>query len=114
MNRLIGTFSNLNLPSSCKKSSTDVNASGGVITIRTWQEEGRVAVSIMDNGLGIPPEQMDMLFQPYFATKPEGKGSGLGLSVCRDIVQNHNGQIRVESKPREGSVFTVLLPINNV
>ena len=84
---------------------------GGMITIRTWREEERVVVSIKDNGAGIPSEQMDLLFQPFHTTKPEGKGTGLGLSVSKDIVQNHNGQIHVESKPGEGSVFTVLLPI---
>lgn len=95
------------------RNAADACQDDGVITIRTWQEEGVVAVSIKDNGAGIPPEQLDMIFQPFITTKPEGKGTGLGLSVCRDIVQNHKGEIRVESNPGEGSVFTVLLPINN-
>jgi len=94
------------------RNAADASRDGGVITIRTWREEERIAVSIKDNGAGIPPEQMDLIFQPFHTTKPEGKGTGLGLSVSKEIVQNHNGQIRVESKPREGSVFTVLLPID--
>lgn len=90
----------------------DACQDGGVITISTWQEEGKVAVSIKDNGRGISPDQMDLLFQPFQTTKPAGKGTGLGLSVSKDIIQKHQGEIRVESEPGEGSVFTVLLPIH--
>jgi PAS domain S-box-containing protein len=84
---------------------------GGVITISTWQEGERVAVAIMDTGIGVKPEQMDLLFQPFYSTKPEVKGTGLGLSVCHGIVKNHQGKICVESRPGEGTTFTVLLPI---
>jgi signal transduction histidine kinase len=85
---------------------------GGVITISTWQEGKRAAVAIKDTGAGIESEKMDLIFQPFYTTKPEIKGTGLGLSVCHGIVQSHHGEIRVESKPGEGSIFTVLLPIN--
>jgi len=85
---------------------------GGVITISTWQEEKRVAVAIKDSGVGIEPEKMDLIFQPFFTTKAEVKGTGLGLSVCQGIIQNHQGEIRVESRPGEGSTFIVLLPVN--
>jgi signal transduction histidine kinase len=83
---------------------------GGVITISTWQEEKRIAVAIKDTGTGIKPEKMDQIFQPFYTTKST-KGTGLGLSVSHGIVQNHQGEIRVESRPGEGSTFTVLLPI---
>lgn len=85
---------------------------GGIITISTRQEEDRVAVAIKDNGTGIESEKLDLIFQPFYTTKPEVKGTGLGLSVCHGIVQNHQGEIRVESQPDEGSTFTVRLPIN--
>lgn len=94
------------------RNATDACQNGGLIRIKTWQEENQVAVSIKDNGVGISPEQIAMVFQPFHTTKPEGKGTGLGLSVSKDIIQNHNGQILVDSKPGEGSVFTILLPIN--
>ena len=84
---------------------------GGVITISTWQEEERIAMAIKDTGIGIKPEKMDLIFQPFYTTKPEVKGTGLGLSVCHGIVQNHQGEIRVESQPGKGATFTVLLPI---
>lgn len=86
---------------------------GGVITISTWQEDNRVAVAIKDDGVGIDPDKHEQIFQPFFTTKlAEGKGTGLGLSVSYGIVQNHQGEIRVESQPGKGSTFTVLLPIN--
>lgn len=87
---------------------------GGVITVSTWQEdEERVAVAIKDNGIGIKPADIEMIFQPFYTTKPEIKGTGLGLSVCYGIVKNHQGDIRVESLPGEGSTFTVFLPIKD-
>lgn len=85
---------------------------GGVITISTWHEDDKVAVAIKDTGIGIPPEKIDLIFQPFYTTKPEIKGTGLGLSICHGIVRNHNGEIRVESQPGQGSTFTVLLPVN--
>ena len=68
-------------------------------------------MAIKDTGIGIKPEHMELLFQPFYTTKPEVKGTGLGLSVCHGIVQGHQGEIRVESRPGEGSTFTVLLPV---
>jgi signal transduction histidine kinase len=84
---------------------------GGEITISTRQEGKRIAVAIKDNGTGIEPEKFELIFQPFYTTKSEVKGTGLGLSVCHGIVQYHQGEILVESKPGEGSTFTVLLPI---
>jgi len=84
---------------------------GGVITVSTWQENDRVAVAIKDNGVGIKPEEMEHIFRPFFTTKPEVKGTGLGLSVSYGIIKKHHGEIRVESQPGEGAIFTVLLPI---
>jgi signal transduction histidine kinase len=84
---------------------------GGIITISTRQEDDRIAISIKDTGVGIQPEQMDLIFQPFYTTKSQVKGTGLGLSVCHGIVKNHQGEIRVESLPEQGAIFTVLLPI---
>lgn len=85
---------------------------GGVITVSTWLEDaGRVAVAIKDSGVGIQPEDMDRIFQPFYTTKPAVKGTGLGLSVSHGIVSNHGGEIRVNSRPGQGATFTVVLPI---
>lgn len=67
------------------------------------------AIRIADNGPGIPPERMEGIFQPFVSTK--GKGMGLGLSICREIVEGHAGRIEVESAPGVGTTFTLLLPL---
>jgi len=66
---------------------------------------------VRDNGIGIPAEITDKLFQPFFTTKPTGEGTGLGLSITYDIVtQQHGGSITVDSKVGECSEFTIRLP----
>ena len=70
-----------------------------------------VEVRIRDNGIGIPPELRDKLFQPFFTTKPTGEGTGLGLSISYDIVtQQHGGTITAESEPGAYTEFTIRLP----
>jgi PAS domain S-box-containing protein len=85
---------------------------GGMITISTRQEGDSVAIAITDTGIGIEPQHQDRIFQPFFTTKAAVKGTGLGLSVCHGIVKKHQGEIWVESRPGQGTTFTVLLPIN--
>ena len=68
-------------------------------------------ISVSDNGPGIPPEIKDKIFQPFFTTKPTGQGTGLGLSLSYDIVKAHGGEIKVETKEGEGTVFTIILPL---
>ena len=70
-----------------------------------------IHVTVKDNGKGIPPENLARVFEPFYTTKAPGKGTGLGLSVSYRIVQQHGGQIRVESRPGAGSKFTVILPL---
>jgi len=82
---------------------------GGVLTLRGGQDsEGTVRLEVADTGEGIAPENMKKLFQPLFTTKP--KGIGLGLVVCKNLVEANGGRIEVESKPGEGTTFTVVLP----
>jgi signal transduction histidine kinase len=90
---------------------------GGRLTIevrdnpRTHMAEIRIA----DTGIGIPPERLRLIFEPFYTTKePDADGSGgtgLGLSVCRQIVEQHQGRIRVESLVARGSAFTIKLPL---
>ncbi len=92
--------------------AADACPAGGSIAIRTWQEgDRRIAVAVTDNGIGIESDKIELIFQPFYSTKLESKGTGLGLSICYSIVKEHEGEIRVESKPGEGSTFTVFLPI---
>jgi two-component system, NtrC family, sensor kinase len=70
-----------------------------------------VEIRVRDNGIGIPPEIKDKLFQPFFTTKPTGEGTGLGLSISYDIVtEQHGGRITVDSRPGEFTEFTIRLP----
>jgi two-component system NtrC family sensor kinase len=83
---------------------------GGTITLTSSQSEGSVEVTVGDNGSGIPPELRDRIFDPFFTTKGPGEGSGLGLSICHTIMKGLDGSLTFESKPDEGTVFTVRVP----
>jgi signal transduction histidine kinase len=83
----------------------------GAIEIRTESEGGFVSVSILDNGKGIAPENLQKIFDPFFTTKPVGQGTGLGLSISFQIVQAHGGSIRVASEVGRGTRFVVSLPV---
>lgn len=86
---------------------------GGVLTLRTWAQTGKVIAEIGDTGSGIPAGLVDRIFDPFFTTRDVGKGTGLGLSVSYNIVAAHGGAIEVESKVGEGSTFRVVLPVRN-
>jgi len=88
----------------------DAMTQGGTLTIRTNATDSHVQVHVTDTGEGIPPQVMERLFEPFFTTKGE-RGTGLGLSICYSIVQDHHGIINVESKPGQGTTFTVQLPL---
>jgi len=90
---------------------------GGVVRLRLNPDPtGRLAeLSVIDHGIGIPSENLRRIFEPFFSTKagPDASGlggTGLGLSVCRDIVEAHHGRLRAESRVGQGSTFTLVLP----
>jgi signal transduction histidine kinase len=81
------------------------------LKVTTRGFDGSVEVRVRDNGIGIPPEDRDKLFQPFFTTKPTGEGTGLGLSISYEIVtQQHGGTITVDSEVGDFTEFTVRLP----
>lgn len=83
------------------------------VGIGTRKGDHEVIIWVRDNGNGIPAKILDKIFQPFFTTKPAGKGTGLGLSMCYEIItQGHGGEIKVESKEGEGSLFSIHLPVN--
>ncbi len=83
----------------------------GTITVRSlWRRaKRRVVVEVADEGCGIPPENMDKIFEPFFSTKGD-RGNGLGLAAVRSIIEQHRGEITVESQAGAGSTFSVSLP----
>ena len=82
---------------------------GGELTVSTKQNDDFVEIAFTDTGVGIPDKNMDKLFTPLFTTKAQGVG--LGLAICKNIVESHNGKIEATSKVGQGSTFTVKLPI---
>jgi len=84
----------------------------GIIRVSTWHEKEFVYCAIEDNGVGVPTENMNKIFNPFFTTKPVGQGTGMGLSISYDIIVNrHHGGIVVENCLGEGAKFTIKLPI---
>jgi signal transduction histidine kinase len=83
----------------------------GVLTIKTERDKNFVQVTIMDNGPGIPDDLKSRIFDPFFTTKEMGKGTGMGLEVVQRIVNQHNGSIKVKSKPGQ-TEFIVCFPID--
>jgi PAS domain S-box-containing protein len=84
----------------------------GNIWLDSAQSDGNVVLSIKDDGPGIAQDILDRLFDPFVTSKPFGQGTGLGLSICYGIVKHHGGKILVDSKPGEGAIFQVILPVH--
>ena len=81
-----------------------------VVTVSTAENDQFLLISVEDNGVGIPKQALDKIFQPFFTTKPTGHGTGLGLSISYEIVTSHNGKLEVDTEPGQGTEFTVKLP----
>lgn len=91
---------------------------GGKLDIRlteksTREETSQLLLEIADTGTGMRPETLQKIFDPLFTTKDQGKGTGLGLFVVRQIVEDYNGKIAVDSKPGEGTTFSIVLPFGS-
>jgi len=95
------------------KNAKEAMPKGGILSVRTSQEDHKVMVAIQDTGVGIPEELRDKIFEAFFTTKQKVKGVGLGLSVCYGIIKDHGGEIRVESEVDKGTTFTILLPMSS-
>ncbi len=81
------------------------------VSVSTKKLNDKIEIRVEDNGNGIPQNIVDKIFQPFFTTKPTGQGTGLGLSLSYDIIKAHGGEIKVETKEGEGSVFTMTLTL---
>jgi PAS domain S-box-containing protein len=84
---------------------------GQILLATSVNREGMLELRVKDDGPGIAPELHDQVFAPFFTTKPEGEGTGLGLYICQNIVREHGGFIKLESRPGEGTLFRICLPV---
>ncbi|MGB5436849.1 MAG: ATP-binding protein, partial [Maribacter sp.] len=100
-----------------KKSATSDVALNGyepTVSVGTEKMGNKVEIFVQDNGSGIPEKVKEKIFQPFFTTKPTGQGTGLGLSLSYDIIKAHGGELKVETKVNEGTVFKISLPIESI
>jgi len=97
--------------------AADASPPGGLIELSAYLSPGQYCLALKDHGHGIPAEARDKIFELFYTTKPSGKGSGIGLAICKTIVDMHHGTLHVESIPGE-TTFTVTIPVmtevNNV
>ena len=87
---------------------------GGVLTLTTNFDETHIHLQVADTGCGIPTDIQSKIFEPFFTTKETGKGTGLGLAIAAQVVEDHQGKIRVDSKPGQGTTFSVCLPRQHI
>ncbi|MFB3853467.1 MAG: ATP-binding protein [Vicinamibacterales bacterium] len=107
--RLRQAFSNLLV------NAIDAAGPEGTVRVRTryWAARGLAVIEVHDSGPGIPAEALDRLFEPFFTTKEAGKGTGLGLTITKGVVQDHGGKILAANHQSGGAVFTVELPVGS-
>jgi signal transduction histidine kinase/ActR/RegA family two-component response regulator len=92
----------------------DAMPGGGKLTVDARREGDRILVSVTDTGIGMEPEVLEKIFDPFFTLKEVGKGTGLGLSTTHGIVEDHKGVIRVFSRPGAGTTFKIYLPAMDI
>jgi len=86
----------------------DAMPQGGILTLRTRGEDGKVLIEVEDTGSGLTPEECERVFTPYYTSKQHG--TGLGLAIVQSVVSDHGGRIRVQSEPGRGTAFVIELP----
>jgi len=89
---------------------SDAMADGGTLQVTTYRDGSTAIIEIADQGEGIPSDQLESIFNPFFTTKPHGVG--LGLAIVSNSIDSHGGKISVTSRPSEGSTFRIQLPMD--
>jgi signal transduction histidine kinase len=83
---------------------------GGILTLRTRRDNGKVMIEVGDTGTGMTREECERIFTPYYTSKQHG--TGLGLAIVQSVVSDHGGRISVQSEPGRGTTFIIQLPDN--
>src|SRR5256884_235961 len=107
-NQLIQVF--LNLVTNAEQAIREVRDHGR-IQIRACRNGNQVTITVQDDGVGVRPEALPRIFDPFYTTKRPGGGTGLGLSICMSIIREHGGNIEAETLPAGGSAFTIYFPL---
>ena len=89
----------------------DAMPNGGTLTLRAFAPNNRIVIEVQDTGIGIAPEEVSKIFEPFYTTKEVGKGTGLGLSVCYGIITEHGGRVSVRSSLAVGTTFSIFIPM---
>ena len=92
------------------KNAAEAIREDGTVTITAKEDDNKVKIQIQDTGCGIPEDKLDEVFKPFYTTKGEGKGSGYGLAIVKELVQRNNGNIYVKSRIGEGTTFYLEFP----
>jgi signal transduction histidine kinase len=93
------------------KNAGQALAGEGEIRLQSTMQSGRVMIRVIDDGVGMSDETMRRAFEPFFTTRDVGQGVGLGLTVARDIIQAHGGDIDIHSEQGKGTTVTLWLPM---
>ena len=102
----------MNLIANARKAVDALDNGHKTIELKTYQDKGRqVVFEVSDNGVGIPPEKLELIFEPFCTTREKGEETGLGLAIANKIIKEHSGNIEVVSKPGEETTFRVFLPV---
>ena len=92
------------------KNAREAMPTGGTLCVCTAKGQGGVTISVIDTGVGIPEQHLCSIFEPFFSTKTDSGGTGVGLAVCHSIVKNYGGSLEVDSQLGRGTTFHVFLP----
>ena len=95
-------------------SAQAMQSEGGVITVKLTEKDEHAILEVKDQGPGIPPEYQERLFQPFFTTKPEGEGTGLGLFISKELAERNDGELKLLSSSPKGCRFALILPTRQV
>jgi two-component system, NtrC family, sensor kinase len=95
------------------QNAIDAMPRGGNLWLQTRMNaaQGEIEIEVRDDGMGIAPEILPQIFEPFLTTKESGHGVGLGLAISRSIMEQHNGRIEVRSEAGKGTTFTLALPL---